>query len=79
MRKNRVTALTVTAEAVDIDRFGSPGNLVPYAGIAPSQRSGGETIKMGRITKQGSMWLRNATAGAANSAMPQGVPAFYGT
>ena len=79
MRKNHVTALTVIAEVVDIDRFGSPGNLVPYAGIAPAQRGSRETVKMGRITKQGSMWLRNATVEAANSAIPQGVPVFYGT
>ena len=48
-----VTALTVIAEVVDIDRFGSPEKLVSYAGIAPSQRSSGETTKLGRITKQG--------------------------
>ena len=64
-----VTALTVIAEVVDIDRFGSPEKLVSYAGIAPSQRSSGETTKFGRITKQGSRWLRNATVEAANSAI----------
>ena len=79
MQKNHVTALAVIAGAVDIDRFGSPEKLVPYAGIAPSQRGSGETVKTCRITKQGSMWLRNATVGAANSAIPHGVPAFYGT
>ena len=64
-----VTALTVIAEVVDIDRFGSLEKLVSYAGIAPSQRSSGETTKLGRITKQGSRWLRNATVEAANSAI----------
>ena len=49
-----VTALTVIAEVVDIDRFGSPAKLVSYAGIAPSQRSNREATKLGRITKQGS-------------------------
>lgn len=54
MQKNHVTALTVIAGAVDIDRFGSPEKLVSYAGIAPSQRGSGETVKTCRITKQGS-------------------------
>ena len=79
MQKNHVTALTVIAGVVDIDRFGSPEKLVSYAGIAPAQGGSGETIKTCRITKQGSMWLRNATVGAANSAIPHGVPVFYGT
>ena len=79
MQKNHVTALTVIAGAVDIDRFGSPEKLVSYAGIAPSQRGSGEAVKTCRITKQGSMWLRNATVGAASSAIPHGVPVFYGT
>ena len=79
MQKNHVTTLTVIAGVVDIDRFGSPEKLVSYAGIAPAQGGSGEAIKTCRITKQGSMWLRNATAEAANSAIPHGAPAFYGT
>jgi transposase len=61
-----VTALTVISEIVDISRFATPEKLVAYAGLAPSQRSSGDTKMSGKITKQGSSWLRNAMVEAAN-------------
>lgn len=66
---NYVTALTMISEIVDISRFATPEKLVSYAGLAPSQRSSGNTIRSGKITKQGSSWLRYAMAEAANTAI----------
>lgn len=52
------SAMLITAEIVDVSRFSTPWKLVSYAGLAPSIReSAGKTIT-GRITKQGSPWLR---------------------
>lgn len=51
-------AMLISAEIVDVRRFSTPWKLVSYAGLAPSTReSAGKTIT-GRITKQGSPWLR---------------------
>ena len=51
-------AMLISAEIVDIRRFSTPWKLVSYAGLAPSTReSSGKTVT-GRITKQGSPWLR---------------------
>jgi transposase len=51
--------MLISAETVDVRRFSTPCKLVSYAaGLAPSTReSAGKTIT-GRITKQGSPWLR---------------------
>ncbi|HXG74109.1 MAG TPA: IS110 family transposase [Candidatus Nitrosotenuis sp.] len=65
---NYVTALTVISEIVDISRFATPEKLVAYAGLAPSQRNSGDTKRAGKITKQGSSWLRYAMVEAANIA-----------
>ncbi|WP_458720653.1 IS110 family RNA-guided transposase [Candidatus Nitrosocosmicus sp. R] len=52
------SAMLITAEIVDVSRFSTPWKLVSYAGLDPSIReSAGKTIT-GRITKQGSPWLR---------------------
>jgi len=64
-----LTALTVMSEIVDVRRFPTPWKLVAYAGLAPSQRDTGDTVRRGRITKQGSKWLRYAMCEAANTAI----------
>jgi len=52
------SAMLISSEIVDVKRFSTPWKLVSYAGLAPSTReSAGKTIT-GRITKQGSPWLR---------------------
>lgn len=52
-------AMLISTEIVNIERLSTPWKLVSYAaGLAPSIReSSGKTIT-GRITKQGSPWLR---------------------
>ena len=62
-------ALSLIAEIVDIARFASAEKLVAYAGLSPSRRNSGETVRGGGITKQGSTWMRNVTVDAATIAI----------
>lgn len=52
------SALTIMAEIGDINRFPSAKKLQGYAGLVPSTYASGDKIAHGRITKQGSRWLR---------------------
>lgn len=52
------SALTIMAEIGDINRFSSAKKLQGYAGLVPSTYSSGDKQIHGRITKQGSKWLR---------------------
>lgn len=53
-----VSGLSIMAEIGDINRFLTPKKLMGYAGLVPSTYASGEKISHGRITKQGSRWLR---------------------
>jgi len=53
-----VSALTIMAEIGDIKRFPSAKKLQGYAGLVPSTYQSGDKQRHGRITKQGSRWLR---------------------
>jgi transposase len=52
------SAMLITVEIVDIGRFSTSWKLVSYAGLAPSIRESSGKVKYGKITKQGSPWLR---------------------
>lgn len=52
------SALLIVSEIGDIRRFKTAKQLCSYAGLVPSVYQSGNTIKRGRITKQGSRWLR---------------------
>jgi len=52
------SGLTIMAEIGDIHRFPSAKKLQGYAGLVPSTYASGERMAHGRITKQGSRWLR---------------------
>ena len=58
-------ALLVKAEIGDISRFSSCDHLASYAGLVPSTRSSGGVERHGRITREGSRWLRWAMVEAA--------------
>lgn len=51
-------ALLILSEIGDINRFPTPKHLHSYAGIVPSVYSSGGKTRTGRITKQGSSYLR---------------------
>lgn len=52
------SALTILAEIGDIARFPSSNKLCGYTGLAPSTYSSGGKTRHGRITRQGSRYLR---------------------
>jgi transposase len=62
------TALLVISEIGDIKRFPSARHLVSYAGLNPAVHSSGGITRYGRITKQGSSWLRWILVEAASIA-----------
>lgn len=52
------SAMMITAEIGEIDRFDGQKAVVSYAGLAPSVRQSGDTQTEGSITKNGSPYLR---------------------
>jgi len=62
-----VGALTLLAEIGDISRFKSHRQLASYAGLVPSLRSSAGKDRLGRISKEGSAWMRWALVEAAQA------------
>jgi transposase len=53
-----VAAVTILAEIGDLERFANPHELMGYLGLVPSERSTGDTVKRGGITKAGNRRAR---------------------
>jgi transposase len=51
-------AAVIKSEIGDIGRFSSASKLCSYAGLVPSTHASGGKVWHGRLTKQGSKWLR---------------------
>jgi transposase len=64
----RVTATIILAEIGDIVRFNSPKALCNWAGLTPKVRKSDRIVRHGRISKQGSPYLRAAMTRAATVA-----------
>jgi transposase len=60
-----LTAMFIIAEIEDISRFPSHRNLSSYAGLVPCLDASADKSRTGRITKQGSPYLRSALVEAA--------------
>lgn len=60
-----VLALTIRAEVGTIARFPTGAHLASYAGLVPRVEASAGRMRYGRITKQGSPWLRWALIEAA--------------
>ena len=58
-------ALFILAEVGDISRFHTAKQLSSHAGLVPSTSQSGGRVRHGRITRQGSPWLRWALVEAA--------------
>lgn len=54
----RLSAIRFTLEWGDMSRFTSGGRLASFTGLTSSEYSTGETIRRGRITRQGSSQVR---------------------
>ncbi len=59
------SAAVIVADIGDIKRFDGPKQLCSYAGLVPSTRSSDTHVRHGRITKEGSPWLRWIMVSAA--------------
>ena len=64
----RLTAIIILAEIGDIQRFNSPRSLCHWAGLTPRVRKSDAVVRHGRITKQGSPYLRAAMTRTATVA-----------
>lgn len=64
----RLTAVIILAEIGDIQRFNSPKALCHWAGLTPRVRKSDAVVRHGRITKQGSPYLRAAMTRTATVA-----------
>jgi acyl carrier protein len=53
-----IVAVTFVAEIGDLRRFDSPRHLMGYLGLVPGERSNGETVRRGGITKAGNSRVR---------------------
>jgi transposase len=60
-----IAAVTMLAETGDLSRFRNPSELMGYLGIVPSERSTGDTVKRGGITKAGNGRARRILVEAA--------------
>lgn len=54
-----IVAVTFVTEVGDVNRFESPRQLMGYLGLVPGERSSGETIRRGGITKAGNGRVRH--------------------
>jgi transposase len=62
-----ITAMFIAAEIEDIGRFKSYRHLASYAGLVPRLDASADKQRIGRITKQGSPYLRTALVEAAQA------------
>jgi len=62
------SAAIIMAEIGEISRFLGPKQLCSFAGLVPSTRSSDTHVRHGRITKEGSPWLRWIMVSAAKRA-----------
>jgi transposase len=63
-----ILGLTLRAEIGDATRFSGGPALASYAGLVPRVESSGDRVYHGRITRQGSPWIRWALVEAARYA-----------
>lgn len=78
---NLIIAITFVTEVGDVSRFESPRQLMGFLGLVPSERSTGETIRRGGITKAGNSRVRHMlvesawapTEGRKDEAIPVGA------
>ena len=55
-----INAVVLVTEVGDFTRFSNPRQLMAYFGLVPGERSSGETVRRGAITKTGNTHARRA-------------------
>ena len=73
------SALLILSEIGEVERFPSPKKLCSYAGLIPAVYQSGSTKRYGKITKQGSKWLRWILIQAVHKTVknPNALQRFY--
>jgi transposase len=61
----KVTCAVLATELGDLKRFATPEKAVAFVGLCPGEYSSGESIRRGRITRQGNVQARTALVEAA--------------
>lgn len=69
------SALLILSEIGEVQRFPDGRHLCSYAGLVPSVHASGGQTRLGRLTKQGSSWLRWILLEASVHAI-RGAPQF---
>ena len=64
-----ITATALSASIGDFDRFPSGRHFASSIGLAPREHSSGRTRRLGRISKQGDVYLRTLLIHGARSAL----------
>jgi transposase len=64
-------AVMLLSEIVEISRFSRAESLVSYTGLNPREHSSGEKTRRGKISKEGSSWLRWIFVEAAHQAIKE--------
>ncbi len=62
-----IVAATVASELGDIRRFERPNQLMAFLGLIPSERSSGDSVKKGSITKASNTHVRKALIESAQA------------
>jgi len=60
-----LTAMTILSELIDLNRFASPGDLMSFIGLVPSEYSSGGKQRRGSLTRAGNAHLRRVLVEAA--------------
>ena len=60
-----IAAVVIAAELGDLRRFESPGRLMAYIGLVPSEHSSGKSERRGRITRTGNSHARTTVVECA--------------
>jgi transposase len=64
---SQIVSAVVVSELGDLTRFESPGRLMAYLGLVPTQHNSGDKKRPGRITKTGNGHVRRALIEAAQA------------
>lgn len=64
---SQIVSAVVLSELGDLTRFESPGRLMAYLGLVPTQHNSGDKKRPGRITKTGNGHVRRALIEAAQA------------
>ncbi len=64
-----ILASAMTARVVQPQRFTSGRDLAAWVGLVPKQASSGDTLRLGRISKQGDVYLRRLLINGAQAVL----------